>query len=161
MKADKSKMFPVSIDKLKANDAAPFPLYLFFRRNDRFIPIRLPGDPIGQAKFDLFLQRQHLELWVPNNFQEIFQTYLQYVERNGTPVPNLAQAEAKAEQVPPAAPKSEQAEMVGDVLADEDLSSEEKAEVLSAVSQDMMRALNQITTESPSAPIPTERAPRA
>lgn len=35
---------------------------------------------------------------------------------------------------------------MADALEDEDLSAEEKAEVLSAVSQDMMRALNQITT---------------
>lgn len=146
MKADKSKMFPVSLSKLKANDAAPFPLFLFFRRNDRFIPIRLPGDPLGQQKFDLFLQKEHVELWVPNNFQEIFQAYLQYLERTGSPVPGLAEVAKELETALEEKAKSEQAEIVGEVLTDEDLTSEEKAEVLSAVSQDMLRALNQITT---------------
>jgi HD-GYP domain-containing protein (c-di-GMP phosphodiesterase class II) len=148
LKADKTKMFPIPIAKLKAEDAAPFPLFLFFKRNDRFIPIRLPGDPIGQQKFELFMRKQHLELWVPNNFQEIFQTYLEYLERTGTPVQSLAQVEAQVaeEKKVPTPPKSEQAELVADVLESEELSSEEKAEVLSAVSQDMMRALNQITT---------------
>ena len=43
-------------------------------------------------------------------------------------------------------PKSEEAELVKDVLEDDELSQEEKAQVLSAVSQDVLRALNQITT---------------
>ena len=47
---------------------------------------------------------------------------------------------------PAVAPRSEEAAVVADALGDEDLTSEEKAEILSAVSQDMMRALNQITT---------------
>jgi len=145
-------MFPVPISRLKAEDGAPFPLFLFFKNNNRFIPIRLPGDPIGQKKFELFVAKQHLELWVPNNFQEIFQTYLQYVERSGTPVQTAAQVEALAAaptgatsaEEPPE--KSETAELVADTLTDTELTSEEKAEVLSAVSQDLMRALNQITT---------------
>ncbi|MGZ3651960.1 MAG: HD-GYP domain-containing protein [Bdellovibrionota bacterium] len=154
MKADKSKMFPVSLEKLRAEDGAPFPLFLFLRRNERFIPIRLPGDPIGMKKYETFLRKQHLELWVPNNFQDIFKTYLEYQERTGNPVQTIAQVAALAESTPAgastssAAPKkkSEEAAIVGDALTDEDLTSEEKAEVLSAVSQDMMRALNQITT---------------
>lgn len=146
MKADKSKMFPVALTKLKAEDGAPFPLFLFLRRNDRFVPIRLPGDPIGSRKYELFLQKQHGELWVPNNFQDIYQTYLEYQERTGNPpqTPEKAAAGATAEPAPAA--KSEEAAIVADALEDEELTSEEKAEVLSAVSQDMMRALNQITT---------------
>jgi HD-GYP domain-containing protein (c-di-GMP phosphodiesterase class II) len=148
VKADKSKMFPVALTKLKAEDGAPFPLFLFLRRNDRFIPVRLPGDPIGQKKFELFLQKQHNELWVPNNFQDIYKTYLEYQERSGNPartVEEVAAMPAGATAVP-TKPKSEEAAVVADALEDEDLTSEEKAEVLSAVSQDMMRALNQITT---------------
>lgn len=150
MKADKQKMFPVSLEKLKAEDGAPFPLFLFLRRNERFIPIRLPGDPIGMKKYETFLRKQHLELWVPNNFSDIYKTYLQYQERTGNPVSTMDEVVAAAGMAlgtaSPAPPKSEEAVIVADVLSDEDLSPEEKAEVLSAVSQDMMRALNQITT---------------
>lgn len=158
MKADKSKMFPIDLKKLKAEDATPFPLYLFLKRNNKFIPIRLPGDPIGIAKYQRFMEKQHLELWVPNNFQEIFQSYLQYLQHTGAPVPELAQvvkeieakpAAATAEEEEPA--KSEEAELVRDVLEDEELTSEEKSRVLSAVSQDMLRALNQITTRGEAA----------
>lgn len=147
MKADKAKMFPVALSKLKAEDGAPFPLFLFLRRNARYVPIRLPGDPIGLKKFEFFLQKQHNELWVPDNFQDIFNTYLEYQARTGNPPITLEQA-AKQEPVAPPAPppKSEEASVVGEALEDPDLSPEEKAEVLSAVSQDMMRALNQITT---------------
>lgn len=152
MKADKSQMFPVSLDKLKAEDGAPFPLFLFLKRNNKFVPIRLPGDAIGLKKYELFLQRKHNELWVPNNFQEIYNTYLQYTETNGAKVQPLADVVAKESSQPagasavPPAEKSEEAALVADALTDEELTSAEKAEVLSAVSQDMMRALNQITT---------------
>lgn len=157
MKADKSKMFPIDLKKLKAEDATPFPLYLFLKRNNKFIPIRLPGDPIGIAKYQRFIEKQHLELWVPNNFQEIFQSYLQYLQHTGAPVPELAEVvkeieakpAAKQQEAEPA--KSEEAELVRDVLEDEELTSEEKSRVLSAVSQDMLRALNQITTRGEAA----------
>jgi len=140
-------MFPVSLEKLKADDAAPFPLFLFLRRNNKFIPIRLPGDALGLQKYELFLQKQHNELWVPNNFQDIYNTYLQYAQRNGATVQTLADVvnePAGASVVEK--PKSEEAAIVADALNDEELSQEEKAEVLSNISQDMMRALNQITT---------------
>jgi HD-GYP domain-containing protein (c-di-GMP phosphodiesterase class II) len=154
VKADKTKMFPVSLEKLKADDGAPFPLFLFLRRNEKFIPVRLPGDPIGMKKYETFLKKQHLELWVPNNFSEIYKTYLQYQEHTGHAVATIDQLIASS-QAPAGAtaaqPKCEEAIIVGDVLTDEDLTSEEKAEVLSAVSQDMMRALNQITTRGPEA----------
>ena len=146
-------MFPVSLAKLKADDGAPFPLFLFLKRNNKFIPIRLPGDAIGMQKYEHFLQRQHNELWVPNNFQEIYNTYLQYTERNGTQVPSLGEIVARESLSSPsdASPepvkeKSEEAAIVADALTDEELTQEEKAEVLSNISQDMLRALNQITT---------------
>jgi HD-GYP domain-containing protein (c-di-GMP phosphodiesterase class II) len=149
VKADKSKMFPVSLSSLKVEDGAPFPLFLFLRLNDKFVPIRLPGDPIGKKKFELFLAKRHHELWVPNNFQEIYKTYLEYQEKSGTPAKTIEEIVAATPAGATSAPtktRSEEAGIVGDALADDDLTTEEKAEVLSAVSQDMMRALNQITT---------------
>lgn len=146
MKADKSKMFPIDLAKLKAEDGAPFPLFLFLRRNDRFVPIRLPGDPIGRRKYEQFLQKQHSELWVPNNFQDIYKTYLEYQERSGNPAMTPEEAARAPAAAEPAPPRSEEAAVVADAIADDDLTTQEKAEVLSAVSQDMMRALNQITT---------------
>lgn len=146
-------MFPISLKSLKAEDAAPFPLYLFLKRNDRFVPIRLPGDPIGNQKYEAFLKKQHLELWVPNNFQEIFKSYGEYLNHTGHPVQDIADVvkeiereEAAQQAVAEAPAKSEEAELVRDVIEDEELNTEEKARVLSAVSQDLLRALNQITT---------------
>jgi len=152
VKADKSKMFSVPLKSLKAEDGAPFPLYLFLKRNEKFIPIRLPGDPIGRSKYEKFLERQHVELWVPNNFQEIFKSYVDYLDHTGNPLPAIAEVVKEIEKQNPAAPavaapeKSEEAELVRDVLEDEELTSEEKARVLSAVSQDLLRSMNQITT---------------
>lgn len=160
MKADKNQMFPIPLKTLKPEDGAPFPVYLFLKLNHRFIPIRLPGDPIGLKKFELFLQKQHLELWVPNNFQDVYKSYLEFLQRTGYPIANAAdvakivETEKKAEQAQPVAAqapqKSEEAQLVRDVLEDEELTTEEKANVLSAVSQDLFRALNQITTRGES-----------
>jgi HD-GYP domain-containing protein (c-di-GMP phosphodiesterase class II) len=150
VKADKSKMFSVPLQSLKAEDGAPFPLYLFLKRNDRFVPIRLPGDPIGQKKYQAFLEKQHLELWVPNNFQEAFKSYAEYLDHSGKPIQGISEVVKQIEENKPVAtaaePKSEEAELVRDVLEDEELTKDEKARVLSSVSQDMLRALNQITT---------------
>lgn len=148
MKAEKAqKMFPVSLEKLKAEDGAPFPLFLFLKRNNRYVPIRLPGDAIGLKKYELFLSRHLNELWVPQNFQEMYNTFLQYTERNGTKVPGLAEMVATENAAQPKTEaKCEEAAIVADALTDDELTQEEKAEVLSNISQDMMRALNQITT---------------
>jgi len=158
VKADKSKMFSVSLTSIKFEDGVPFPLFIFLKRNDRFIPIRLPGEALGSEKYQKFLDAQHLELWVPNNFQDAFNAYAQYLNHTGQPVADLKKivegTETLAPETPaemaeataPAAPKSEEAALVKDVLMDEELTSEEKAEVLSTVSQDVLRALNQITT---------------
>lgn len=144
MKANKEKMFPVPLTGLPSEDAVPFPLFLFLKKNDRMVPIRLPGDPLGRQKYEAFVAKQHLELWVPNDFQKL---YLEYREQTGHPAADIVEA-VKALEAPAAgAPvKSEEAQLVRDVLEDEELSTEEKAQVLSAVSQDLLRALNQITT---------------
>ena len=142
MKADKEKMFPVPLTGLPAEEAVPFPLFLFLKKNDRMVPIRLPGDPLGRQKYEAFVAKQHAELWVPNDFQKL---YLEYQEKSGHPVADLNTAIQELNAPAPPA-KSEEAKLVRDVLEDEELSTEEKAQVLSAVSQDLLRALNQITT---------------
>lgn len=163
MKADKSKMFSVSLNAIKYEDGVPFPLFIFLKRNDKFIPIRLPGEALGNEKYQKFIDAQHLELWVPNNFQDAFNAYAQYLNHTGQPVADLKNIVEGKESLPPettvaasstpapVTPKSEEAVLVKDVLMDEELTSEEKAEVLSTVSQDVLRALNQITTRGESA----------
>lgn len=149
MKADKSKMFPVPMKKLLSEEGAPFPLFLFFKRNDRFIPIRLPDDALGRQKYEKFMHHGFVELWVPNTFQDVYKTYLEYLEKttgSATATPEEAMAELEASLAEPPKPQSEEAALVHDVLTDDELSTEEKAQVLSAVSQDLLRALNQITT---------------
>lgn len=135
-------MFPVPLTGLPAEEAVPFPLFLFLKKNDRMVPIRLPGDPLGRQKYEAFVAKQHAELWVPNDFQKL---YLEYQEKSGHPVADLNTAIQELNAPAPPA-KSEEAKLVRDVLEDEELSTEEKAQVLSAVSQDLLRALNQITT---------------
>ncbi|MCO5143305.1 MAG: HD domain-containing protein [Oligoflexia bacterium] len=165
MKADPAKMFPVSVKKLKAEDGAPFPLFLFLKKNNKFIPIRLPGDPLGLEKYQQILEKNHLELWVPNNFQEVFASYAEYLTTTGQdPVEEIEKAVQKVEEknseqklsptneaLEETIVKSEEAELVRDAIEDEELTPEEKAQVLSSVSQDVLRALNQITTRGEAA----------
>ncbi len=151
MKADLKKMFSVPLKNMKPEDGAPFPIYIFLRRSDRFIPIRLQNDPLGAEKYHRFLDKNHHEIWVPNDFQDVYKQYLDYLEKTGHPIQTLAEVAALA-NAPSAATaaqtqevKSEEAQIVKDVYEDKDLSTDEKAKILSAVSQDLLRSLNQIT----------------
>lgn len=97
MKADKSKMFSVSLSRLRADQPAPFPLFLFLELNDRMVPVRLGGDAIGQKKFDE-LRRAHRELWVPIQHEKEFSAYLDYLEKTGSiPTEPLSPSDPKAE----------------------------------------------------------------
>lgn len=109
-------MFSIPLKDLKADAGAPFPLYLFLRKNDKLIPIRLEGDALGKTKYNLFLDKDHTEVWVPNSFQQAYSAYI-----------------------------SEEATIVHDVLVDKELTTEDKAQILSAVSQDVLRMLNQVS----------------
>lgn len=150
MKADLNKMFSVSLEKLQADSAPPFPVYIYLKRNEKFVPMRLAGDPIGDQKYQQLRKGQLQELWIPKEFLDAFNQYLKGIGQ--APLTSAPEKEiippAGATAAPQAAvtPKSEEATMVRDVFEDEELSQEEKAQVLSALSQDLLRSLNQITT---------------
>ncbi|NUM88219.1 MAG: HD domain-containing protein [Bdellovibrionales bacterium] len=150
MKADLNKMFSVPLDKLQADAAPPFPVYIYLKRNDKFVPMRLAGDPIGTQKYQQLRRGQLQELWIPKDFLEAFNRYLEGIGQAPlTSAPEkeiLPPAGASAEPQAAVVPKSEEAALTRDVLEDEELTSEEKAQVLSALSQDLLRSLNQITT---------------
>jgi len=137
MKADFQKMFSVPLEKLPPEDGAPFPLYIFLRKNDKFIPIRLAGDALGEKKYHHFLNKNLKEVWVPEKFQKIYSDYIEYLIKTESTTPN-SEVAAKEE-------KSEEAQLVRDVFDDDTLTTEEKASILSAVSQDLLRSLNQIS----------------
>jgi hypothetical protein len=69
-------MIAIPIERLKAGDPAPFPLFLFLRRNDRMVPVRLVGDPMEGNTLESFLARGHTELWVPRHFEKQCEAYL-------------------------------------------------------------------------------------
>lgn len=150
MKADnKNDMLALSLEKLKAEEGTPFPLYVFLQKNDRYVLIRRPGDPIGLAKYEEFVKRHLKELYVPKSFSDVLTAYLKGGAESIETVPPAKDAPAGAtvvDEAPAETPKSEEAQIVADVFKDEELTSEEKAEVLSALSQDLLRSLNQITT---------------
>ena len=142
-------MFSVPLEKLSANDAVPFPLYIFLPTNDRFILVRSPGESIGSRQYEQFLQKQLLELWVPNSFQEIVQNYIEYREKGKNPATDKRAPENEPEATTVAEPKelkTEDTASVVDALRDQELTRKEKADILSTLSQDLLRALNQITT---------------
>lgn len=81
MKADKSKMFSVSLAKLRPNKPAPFPLYIFLKKNNRMVPVRLEGDPLDAEKYAEFEREHHDELWVPKSHEKECAAYLEYLEK--------------------------------------------------------------------------------
>lgn len=144
MKAKLDTMIAIPLSKLKADVATPFPLYLLLRLNDRLVPIRMSGESLGASKYREFLEKNLAELWVPSDFQK---TYLEYLDKIEGKVESLADVINNLEQSPAANPntKSEEVELVREILEDEVMPPEDKAQILSAIGQDILRALNQIS----------------
>ena len=147
MKADKSKMFAVPLKHLKIEEGAPFPLFLHLELSNRFVPIRLSGDPIGDHQNQKFRESQLSELWVPNEYNQVYLNYIAHIKKTDPPKEETAPFEAdKKATKKEAKAVSEEAALARDVLEEESLSTEDKARLLSEISQDLLRALNQITT---------------
>jgi HD-GYP domain-containing protein (c-di-GMP phosphodiesterase class II) len=82
MKANPDSMIAIPIEKLRAGDPAPFPLYVFLRRNERMVPVRLEGDLLDPEMLRSFREKHHEELWIPKSYQKTFEQYLAYLERS-------------------------------------------------------------------------------
>lgn len=155
-------MFPVKIETLNGEKSPSFPTYLHLRLNDRFVPVGLAGDPVDEERYKKFSRMNGPEVWVPNGYLDAYKQYialteaLRASEKSFDELP--ASKNSKPEQAVGAAPRKgmggagqlasepEEVALVRDVIEDEELSPEEKAKLLSAVSQDTLRALKQITT---------------
>jgi len=151
LKANKKEMFSVNIDLLKKGGEKPFPLFLLFEINDRFIPITLPGEDVSEVWSHRLAKRKDKELWIPLRFRELYESHLAKLGILSTAVSNDANPQAAAannEQARVA--KTEAGELARDVLEDEELTAKQKAEILSDLSQDTLRAVKQITTRGDS-----------
>ncbi len=156
-------MFSVELQSLDCDQGLSFPLFIRLERNDKFIPIRLIGDPLGKYKHKFLLQKNVSSLWVPREYLESFKIYSQFIsesksrasrdqEESGEDIFKKVNSDSEKNEKPVRSPRrqkktsdSEEAALVYDVITDEELTQEEKAKILSAVSQDMLRAINQIT----------------
>lgn len=156
-------MFPVKIEILNGEKSPSFPTYLYLRLNDRFVPVGLTGEPVDEERYRRFLRMNGPEVWVPNSYLDAYKKYITLTEALKSSEELFAEpiSESKKDRSGQAAgaasPNSidgvdqvagelEEVALVRDALEDKELTSEEKAKLLSAVSQDTLRALKQITT---------------
>lgn len=123
MKADLTEYCSVPIEKVDADRGMPFPLYIFLKLNQRLIPLRHANDELYSKKDELFKYNLK-ELWTPIYFYDRFKSLLE-VE-----------------------PKSEEAKLVADILTNQELPQEVKAEALTALSQDLLSSLHKVTGDS-------------
>lgn len=144
MKARLDNMLPVPLDKLRADVPIPFPLYLLLKLNDRVVPIRKPGEALGEEKYKEFLSANLAELWVPSDFQQAFIEYLDKIEGKVNTLVETIEAASPASELAPPLENPQEVALVTAVLEDQGMSQEEKSEVLSAIGQDILRSLNQI-----------------
>ncbi|MGE3260730.1 MAG: HD-GYP domain-containing protein [Bacteriovoracia bacterium] len=151
MKAKLEDMISISINEIDPLVGLPFPIFLHFPRNEKFIPLRHAGDPIGLNKYSFLKEKAHFSLWTKKELKE-------FIEKGegvaGAVTDQLAASTHTAETTKKAAaagpllqPKDleDYPSLVEDVLQDEQLDAKEKAEILSEVSQDALRVINQIT----------------
>jgi HD-GYP domain-containing protein (c-di-GMP phosphodiesterase class II) len=115
MKANKTGMFSVEISRLEPEAPAPFPLYVFLKRNDRMVPLRLKGDPIGIAAYEELKEQGHAELWVPKSHEEIVRSYLELLQHQ-VPAPSAAEQAPSSSAEPQAATSEEIARAKGESI---------------------------------------------
>ena len=149
-------MLKLPLKDLEAEQGTPFPIYLYLPKNNRLILLRLPGDPIGQQTFHILNENGQVEVWVPKQFEKLVTKFLFQLKNPPVVVQPLAEVPPPPPvvEVPPEEPPietNEEAAFVRDVLLADELSTEEKAEILCAVSQDLLRAIKQITERGESA----------
>lgn len=152
MISDKLAMFPIALDDITAEEGMPFPVYLHLTLNKRYVPIHHSGDPVGPERVTLFRAHNIEKLWIPDSFRA---QYEEYMRRFAPPPPAAAPTpEPAPAPAPPEPPKLsepdadgiyEETELVAEVLTDDNLSTEAKAEILASLGQDLLRSFNQIS----------------
>jgi HD-GYP domain-containing protein (c-di-GMP phosphodiesterase class II) len=133
-------MFSFEVSRIKPAEGLPFPIYLYLSLNNRFVPLRLVGDALGVERFEQFQKIGVKEFWVPEAYRQQFELHFNPVQESApvaVPEPKLSEP----------APDGvfEETELVSEVIQDEDLSQEAKAEILASLGQDLLRSFNQIS----------------
>ena len=140
MISGKVNMFPIEIGHVATDEGLPFPVFVHLVLNQRHIAIRAIGEPLGDKRVETLRARQIVQLWIPAEYRA---QYEEYMKRFAPPAP-VSQSEPQ-----PSEPKAdgiyEETELVAEVLQDEFLSQEAKAEILASLGQDLLRAFNQIS----------------
>lgn len=152
MISNKIKMFPVQLTDLIPEEGPPFPLFIHLHKNERYVPVRLTNDPLGTEKYESFLKYGLREMWIPEGFRG---RYEEYMNRSKAKDLEKQVEPALTEGTPPKVQLSqpnedgifEETEIVADVLMDEELSQEAKAEILASLGQDLLRSFNQISNK--------------
>src|SRR3989344_7234588 len=131
------KMFSINVKELKANELAPFPIYIYLPLNKRYILFAHANDTLEMPKISEIIEKKLETIWTPEDFRE---KYLEYIKTEEKEVAAPTAPEVPEEEI------FEETEIVHDVIQDKELSAEEKGQILSALSQDVLRSFNQINT---------------
>lgn len=178
MRAKLQDMVSISLQSIDPTVGLPFPLFLHLPRNQKFIPIRHAGDPIGAEKYTHLMAKAHFSLWTRHEFKEFIEEVplspqaraaasrsaataaaTDEVARKQPAAGALGADDAKDPQATASGARKSPAStaspedladlpaLVQDVLEDDLLDAKDKAEILSDVSQDALRVINQITAK--------------
>lgn len=123
MKANLTEFSSVPIEKVESDKGMPFPLYIFLKLNNRLIPLRNENDAL-YSKRDELLKHNLKELWTPIYYYDRFKQLLEIK------------------------PKGEEAQLINDLLTNNTISQEVKAQALTALSQDLLSNIHKVTGDS-------------
>ena len=133
MISGKIPMFDFDPNILDPEKPCPFPIYIHLAKSQRYVPIRLEEDPLSKEKLELYIKRGIKQLWVPESYRPAFGTF--FKKPDIEVVPSKPDEEGIFEET----------EIVAEVLMDQDLSQDAKAEILASLGQDLLRSFNQIS----------------
>lgn len=148
MKEKKEKMLPVPLRSLNPKKGFEAPLFVYLSLNDRFVPIRLSGDPLGPEMYRRLVERKFTELWtwakdfdLPEGAEESRPSPDKASVRTDLRVDKVIDGSGSmASQTDRADTSSlfEDETLVADVLREKELSQEEKAKILSGVGKQFL-----------------------
>lgn len=163
------KMFSVPVVMILPDTTLPFSVFLYFNRNNHFVRYRFAHDFIDTARYQDLRNRGITEFWILESDREAYRAYLQpdkmetrQTDEEGdstSSVANLsipeqinektsAMDENYQEKVAEAEEVYTETEIIRATIEEKSLNSEEKQELLSAVSKELLDTFSKINSTS-------------
>lgn len=153
MNSRQMQMFSVPIYNIRPGIVLPFSVFLYFSKNSHFVRYRFENDFIDDAKLQALMEKGIEEVWLLESDRQKYIDYLSDLVGEGNPPPkktirarHKVVDEHYVEKTSHAEEVYVETELVRATFAEDTLSDEEKKQILSAVSKDLLDSFSKINS---------------